>query len=39
VEMDAGARREIGTLLHRMLMHHMDGYRLPGSLVVLKGAG
>jgi len=38
VKMDAGARREIGTLLHRMLMHHMDGYRLPGSLVVLKGA-
>jgi len=32
------ARREIGTLLHRMLTHHMDGYRLPGSLGMLKGA-
>jgi len=39
VEMDAEARREIGTLLHHMLTHHMDGYRLPGSLAVLKGAG
>ncbi len=39
VEVDAEARREIGTLLHRMLMHHMDGYRLPGSLGVLKGVG
>jgi DNA repair protein RecO (recombination protein O) len=36
---DAQARREIGTLLHRMLTHHMDGYRLPGSLGMLKGAG
>ncbi len=34
----ADARREIGTLLHRMLTHHMDGYRLPGSLGMLKGA-
>jgi recombinational DNA repair protein (RecF pathway) len=39
VEVDSRARKEIGTLLHRMLMHHMDGYRLPGSLGVLKGAG
>ena len=39
LKVDAGARREIGTLLHRMLMHHMDGYRLPGSLGMLKGAG
>ena len=37
VAVGAEARREIGTLLHRMLTHHMDGYRLPGSLGVLKG--
>lgn len=37
VKVDAVARREIGTLLHRMLMHHMDGYRLPCSLGMLKG--
>lgn len=39
LKVTAQARREIGTLLHRMLTHHMDGYRLPGSLGVLKGAG
>jgi DNA repair protein RecO (recombination protein O) len=37
IEVGAEARREIGTLLHHMLMHHMDGYRLPGSLGMLKG--
>jgi DNA repair protein RecO (recombination protein O) len=37
VEVNAEARREIGTLLHHMLTHHMDGYRLPGSLGMLKG--
>jgi DNA repair protein RecO (recombination protein O) len=37
VKIGAEDRREIGTLLHRMLTHHMDGYRLPGSLGVLKG--
>jgi DNA repair protein RecO (recombination protein O) len=37
IEIGAGARREIGTLLHRILTHHMDGYRLPGSLGMLKG--
>jgi DNA repair protein RecO (recombination protein O) len=38
LEVGADARREIGTLLHRILTHHMDGYRLPGSLGMLKGA-
>ncbi len=37
VEVSAETRREIGTLLHHMLTHHMDGYRLPGSLGMLKG--
>jgi DNA repair protein RecO (recombination protein O) len=39
LELDAELRREIGTLLHRILMHHMAGYRLPGSLGMLKGVG
>jgi DNA repair protein RecO (recombination protein O) len=34
-----GVRKEIGTLLHRLMKYHVDGYRLPGSLGMLKGAG
>jgi DNA repair protein RecO (recombination protein O) len=30
-------RREIGKLLHELMMHHMDGYRMPGAFRMLKG--
>jgi DNA repair protein RecO (recombination protein O) len=39
LQIRAAERREIGTLLHRLMTHHMEGYRLPGSLGMLKGAG
>lgn len=34
---DPGARRELGALLHRLLEHHMAGYRLPAALSILRG--
>lgn len=30
-------RRELGKLLHHIYMHHVDGYRLPKSLQLLRG--
>jgi len=30
-------RRELGTVLHRLLEHHVAGYRLPAALSLLKG--
>jgi hypothetical protein len=38
-EMSLGAdeRKEIGRLLHRIYLHHVEGYRLPNALHLLKG--
>lgn len=30
-------RGEIGRLLHRLFSHHVEGYRIPGALRMLKG--
>jgi DNA repair protein RecO (recombination protein O) len=30
-------RKELGTLLHLLFVHHVDGYRLPKSLELLRG--
>ncbi|MBN1884488.1 MAG: DNA repair protein RecO [Candidatus Krumholzibacteriota bacterium] len=32
-------RGEIGRLLHELFKHHVEGYRLPGALRILKGRG
>ena len=37
MEIDPAGRREIGRLLHNIFIHHVDGYRLPGALKILKG--
>jgi DNA repair protein RecO len=36
-ELGAGERKEIGRLLHTLFLHHVEGYRLPNSLRLLKG--
>ena len=37
--MTAEERGEIGRLLHELFGHHVEGYRLPGALRILKGRG
>lgn len=37
IESDAPVRRELGTMLHRLLEHHVAGYRIPAALSILKG--
>ncbi|MBN2185345.1 MAG: DNA repair protein RecO [Candidatus Krumholzibacteriota bacterium] len=37
MEIGPAGRREIGRLLHGIFVHHVDGYRLPGALKILKG--
>ena len=36
IEVESSARRELGTLLHRLLEHHVAGYRLPAALTMLN---
>ncbi len=36
-ELTVGERREIGHLLHQFYLHHVEGYRLPNALNLLKG--
>lgn len=36
-ELENGERKEIGTLLHLIYLHHVEGYRLPNALHLLKG--
>jgi DNA repair protein RecO (recombination protein O) len=38
-ETGPAVRRELGTVLHRLLEHHVAGYRLPAALSILKGKG
>ncbi len=35
--MNRGERREIGEIIHRMFVSHVEGYRLPHSLRLCKG--
>ncbi len=35
--MDRGERREIGEIIHRLFVSHVEGYRLPHSLRLCKG--
>jgi DNA repair protein RecO (recombination protein O) len=35
--MDRGVRREIGEIIHRLFVSHVEGYRLPLSLRLCKG--
>lgn len=37
VETAPAERRELGTMLHRLLEHHVAGYRIPAALSILKG--
>lgn len=37
VALEPAVRREVGTLLHRLLEHHVEGYRIPAALTILKG--
>lgn len=37
--MPAALRREVGRLLHELFARHVEGYRLPGALRILKGRG
>ena len=37
VEPGRRERREIGQLLHHLFLHHVEGYRLPKALHLLKG--
>ncbi|MCK4236396.1 MAG: DNA repair protein RecO [Candidatus Krumholzibacteria bacterium] len=37
VELGIEARREIGEFLHHLFLHHIDGYRFPYALRILKG--
>jgi hypothetical protein len=36
-ELEARERKEIGQLLHHIYLHHIEGYRLPNALHLLKG--
>jgi DNA repair protein RecO (recombination protein O) len=36
-ELEIGERKEIGHLLHHLFLHHVEGYRLPNALHLLKG--
>ncbi len=36
-ELTVRERREIGHLLHQFYLHHVEGYRLPNALHLLKG--
>ncbi len=35
--LDQTVRSEIGRLLHRLFSYHVEGYRIPGALRILKG--
>jgi DNA repair protein RecO (recombination protein O) len=37
VELGGRERAEIGRLLHNLFLHHVEGYRLPNALQLLKG--
>ncbi|UCF05623.1 MAG: DNA repair protein RecO [bacterium] len=36
ITLDRAMRRRVGTLLHNLFLHHIDGYRLPYALRLLK---
>jgi DNA repair protein RecO len=36
VKMDTNERKEIGRFLHYLFLHHIEGYRLPNALNLLK---
>jgi DNA repair protein RecO (recombination protein O) len=38
VSLNSTTRREIGRVLHYLFLHHVQGYTLPHSLRILKGA-
>ncbi len=38
VSLNSTVRREVGRALHYLFLHHVDGYTLPNSLRLIKGA-